>query len=186
PNTYQVFWNTSADEFRNRMLKEYQDFWNANRRAKANALNLNTKEVVTLASIVQAETAKVDERPKVAGVYINRLKANMKLQADPTLIFALKESTQNFDTIVRRVLNKDKLIESQFNTYKYAGLPPGPIAMPDISSIEAVLNYDNHDYYYFVADIKNPGYHKFAKNLRQHNQYANEYRQWINQQKVYR
>ncbi len=186
PNTYQVFWNTSAEKFRNRMWKEYQDFWTPQRRAKANKLNLTPEEVITLASIVQSETAMVDERPRVAGVYVNRLKAKMKLQADPTLIFALKESTQNYDTIVRRVLNKDKLIESQYNTYKYAGLPPGPIAMPDISSIDAVLNFENHDYYYFVADVKKPGYHKFAKNLRQHNQYANEYRQWINQQQVYR
>jgi len=187
PNTYQVFWNTSAEDFRNRMLKEYNDFWSSNnRRAKAKALNLQPEEVITLASIVQTETAMVDERPRVAGVYVNRLKAKMKLQADPTLIFALKESTQNYDTIVKRVLNKDKLIESKYNTYKYAGLPPGPIAMPDISSIDAVLDFEDHDYYYFVADVKKPGYHKFAKNLKQHNQYANQYRQWINQQKVYR
>lgn len=186
PNTYQFFWNTKAEEFRDRMLKEYQNFWTSKRREKAKALNLSTFEVSTLASIVQKETAKVDERPRVAGVYVNRLKANMKLQADPTLIFALKESTQNFDTIVKRVLNKDKLIQSKYNTYLYAGLPPGPIAMPDISSIDAVLNYEDHQYYYFVADVQNPGYHKFAKNLRQHNQYANQYRNWVNKQKIYR
>lgn len=186
PNTYQFFWNTKAEEFRDRMLKEYQNFWTSKRREKAKALNLSTFEVITLASIVQKETAKVDERPRVAGVYVNRLKANMKLQADPTLIFALKESTQNFDTIVKRVLNKDKLIQSKYNTYLYAGLPPGPIAMPDISSIDAVLNYEDHQYYYFVADVQNPGYHKFAKNLRQHNQYANQYRNWVNKQKIYR
>ncbi|GGE20108.1 endolytic transglycosylase MltG [Psychroflexus salis] len=186
PNTYEMYWNTSAEEFRARMWKEYQKFWNKKRTDKAAQLKLTPNNVITLASIVQKETAKVDERPKVAGVYLNRLKRGMKLQADPTVIYALKKTQQNFDTIIKRVLFKDLQIDSPYNTYAYAGLPPGPIAMPDISSIEAVLNAEQHDYYYFVADLERVGYHKFAKTLAQHNRNAATYRQWMNKQRVYR
>jgi len=186
PNSYEFFWNTSAEQFRDRMLKEYHRFWNESRKAKAEALNLTPTQVMTLASIVQKETAKADERPKVAGVYINRLKAGMPLQADPTVIFAIKEQTGDFKQVIKRVLYKDLELDSPYNTYKYAGLPPGLITMPDISSIDGVLNYEKHDYYYFVADINNFGYHKFAKNLSQHNRNREEYVRWINKQGVNR
>ena len=186
PNTYQFFWNTSATAFRDRMLKEYHNFWNEKRRAQAKSLNLTEDEVITLAAIVQKETAKVDERPRIAGVYLNRLKKGMLLQADPTVIYAIKKHTGNFDTIIRRVLYKDLTLDSPYNTYKYAGLPPGPITMPDISAIDAVLYAEKHDYYYFVVDITNQGYHKFAKTLAQHSRNSALYRRWLDQQRIVR
>lgn len=186
PNSYEFFWNTSADQFRERMLKEYKRFWNDKRIAKANSLGLTPAEVITVASIVQKETAKVDERPRVAGLYLNRLKSNMLLQADPTVIYALKKTTGNFDTIIKRVLYKDLELDSPYNTYKYAGLPPGPITMPDITAIDAVLNYEKHEYYYMVSNIENFGYHKFAKSLAQHNRNKVQYIRWINDKKIKR
>lgn len=186
PNTYEMYWNTSAEEFRERMLKEYKRFWNEERVQLAAKQNLTPNEVITLASIVQKETAKEDERPKVAGVYLNRLQRGMKLQADPTVIYAVKQHLQNFDTIIKRVLYKDLEMESPYNTYLYQGLPPGLIAMPDISSIEAVLYAEQHDYLYFTADVEKVGYHKFAKTLAQHNQNAAAYHRWMNEQRVYR
>jgi len=186
PNQYEFYWNTSAEEFRERMKKESDRFWNENRLKKAEEIGLTPKEVITVASIVQKETAKVDERPKVAGVYMNRYKNGWKLDADPTVIYAIKEKTGNFDTVIKRVLYKDLELESPYNTYKYKQLPPGPIAMPDISSIDAVLNYEDHDFYYFVANVKNFGYHKFAKTLAQHNRNKQEYIRWINNQGIKR
>lgn len=186
PNKYQFFWNTSAEEFRQRMKTEYERFWNQKRLQKAKDIGLTPKEVMVLASIVQKETAKVDERPKVAGVYINRIQKGWKLEADPTVIYALKDQFQNFDTIIKRVLYKDLKIDSPYNTYMYRELPPGPITMPDITSIDAVLNYEDHDYFYFVADVQNFGYHKFAKTLSQHNANKREYVRWINQQRINR
>ncbi|MDL5513783.1 endolytic transglycosylase MltG [Arenibacter sp. M-2] len=186
PNSYEFFWNTSAEGFRERMFKEYTRFWNDKRQAKAKAVGLTSSEVITLASIVHKETAKVDERPRVAGVYLNRLKTGMLLQADPTVIYALKKHTGNFDTIIKRVLYRDLQLDSPYNTYKVAGLPPGPIAMPDISAIDAVLNPERHDYYYFVANVENFGYHKFAKTLSQHNRNKAQYVRWINSQKINR
>lgn len=186
PNTYEFFWNSSALDFRDRMVQEYDRFWNKDRMEKAGELGLSPKEVIALASIVQKESAKVDERPRVAGVYLNRLRKRMALQADPTVIFALKRQLNNWDTIIRRVLYRDLTIDSPYNTYKYAGLPPGPIAMPDISAIDAVLNAEDHDYYYFVADVENFGYHKFAENLQQHNRNKAQYVRWINSQNINR
>ncbi len=186
PNTYEMYWNTSAEEFRERMWKEYNTYWNDSRKQKAEKIGLTPNQVISLAAIVQKETAKVDERPKVAGVYLNRLKRGMKLQADPTVIYALKKTQNNFDTIIKRVLFKDLKIDSPYNTYLNTGLPPGPIAMPDLTSIDAVLNAQNHNYYYFVADLERVGYHKFAKNLAEHNRNAAAYRRWMNSQKVYR
>ena len=186
PNSYEFFWNTSAEGFRERMLKEYKRFWNEERIAKSKSLGLNSSQVITLASIVHKETAKVDERPRVAGVYLNRLATGMLLQADPTVIYAIKLHTGNFDTIIKRVLYKDLELDSPYNTYKYAGLPPGPIAMPDISAIDAVLNPEKHDYYYFVANVEDFGYHKFAKTLTQHNRNKEQYVRWINSQKINR
>jgi len=186
PNSYEFFWNTSADKFRERMLSEYNIFWNEPRLNKAKEIGLDEDKVITLASIVQKETAKVNERPRVAGVYLNRLKTGMPLQADPTVIYAIKEKTGDFDKVIKRVLYKDLEIDSPYNTYKNPGLPPGPIAMPDISSIEAVLNAERHGYYYFVANVKDLGYHKFAKTLAQHNRNRQEYVRWINKQGINR
>jgi UPF0755 protein len=186
PNTYEVYWNLKAEDLTERLLKEYNKFWNAEREAKRQKLNLSRIEVATLASIVQKETAKVDERPKVAGVYINRLKRSMKLEADPSVVFAIKQKYNKPDTIIRRVLFKDLEIDSPYNTYKNYGLPPAPLIMPDVSSIDAVLNYQKHNYLFFVADMENPGYHVFAKTLSQHNKNANAYRKWINKQGIYR
>ncbi|MFK8269980.1 endolytic transglycosylase MltG [Capnocytophaga stomatis] len=186
PNTYEFFWNTSAEQFRDRMLKEYNRFWTEEREQKAKNHNLTPKQVTVLASIVQKETAQVSERSRVAGVYLNRLKTNMLLQADPTVIFTIKEHTGNYDTIIKRVLNRDLEINSPYNTYKYAGLPPAPIAMPDVSSIEAVLNPEKHDFFYFVADIEKPGFHKFARTYNQHLINSKAYHQWINSQGIRR
>ncbi len=186
PNKYEFFWNTSAEEFRERMEKEHKRFWTDERLSKAENIGLTPNEVMVIASIVQKETSKVDERKRVAGVYMNRINNGWKLDADPTVIYALKDQLGNFDTIIRRVLYKDLTIDSPYNTYLYKELPPGPIAMPDISSIDAVLNYEDHDYFYFVADVQNFGYHKFAKNLSQHNANKREYVRWINKQKIKR
>ncbi|UJH67623.1 endolytic transglycosylase MltG [Allomuricauda sp. SCSIO 65647] len=186
PNTYEFFWNTDAEGFRNRMLKEYRSYWNTEREKKAEEIGLTPSQAIALASIVQKETVKVDERPTVAGVYLNRLKRGMPLQADPTVIYAIKQKSQNFDTVIKRVLYRDLEIDSPYNTYKYAGLPPGPITMPDISSIEAVLNPQEHDYLYFVADVSNFGYHMFAETLVQHNRNKVQYIRWLNQQKINR
>ena len=186
PNKYQFFWNTSATEFRERMKTEYDRFWTEKRLARAKELGLTPQEVMVIASIIQKETAKVDERPKVGGVYMNRIKKGWKLEADPTVIYALKDRLQNFDTIIKRVLYADLTLDSPYNTYKYKELPPGPITMPDISSIDAVLYHEDHDYFYFVADVENFGYHKFAKTLSQHNANKRAYVKWINEQKINR
>jgi len=186
PNTYEFYWNSSPEAVQKRLLKQYDVFWNETREQQRKALDLTRIEVSVLASIVQKESAKVEERPRIAGVYINRLNRDMKLQADPTVIYALKQKYNAPDTIIKRVLNKDLKIDSPYNTYKYYGLPPAPLIMPDISSIDAVLNYEKHNYLYFVADITKPGYHRFAKTLREHNRNARKYRRWINQQQIYR
>ncbi|MFT4850339.1 MAG: UPF0755 protein [Sediminicola sp.] len=180
PNTYEVYWNTSAESFRDRMLKEYNNFWNAERLEKAAAIGLSKEEVISLAAIVQKETAKVDERPRVAGVYLNRLKKGMLLQADPTVIYTKKLTENDFDQIIKRVLYVDLEIDSPYNTYKYTGVPPGPITMPDITSIEGVLNYEKHNYIFFVADVTNFGYHKFANTFSQHIRNKQEYVRWVN------
>jgi len=186
PNTYELFWNTNAEQFRERMLKEYRRFWNQERMNKAKELGLTPQEVASLAAIVQKETVKTDERPRVAGVYVNRLKKGMLLQADPTVIFAVKKETGKFDTIIKRVLYKDLEMNSPYNTYKFPGVPPGPITMPDISSLEAVLNPERHDFLYFVADVSNFGYHMFASTLQQHNRNKVQYIRWLNQKKIKR
>jgi len=186
PNTYEFFWNTNAENFRDRMLKEYERFWNDERMAKAKKLGLTPNQVIALAAIVQKETVKAEERPRVAGVYLNRVKKGMFLQADPTVIYAIKKETGNYDTIIKRVLYRDLEMDSPYNTYKYVGIPPGPITMPDISSIDAVLNAEKHDYLYFVADVSNFGYHMFAKTLEQHNRNKVQYIRWLNGQKVLR
>lgn len=186
PNSYEFFWNTSPERFRDRMLAEYRKFWNEDRLSKAKALGYTPEEVIALAAIVHKETVKIDERPRVAGVYINRLRKGIRLQADPTVIFGMKKSTNDFDQVIKRVLYKDLELDSPYNTYKYAGLPPGPISMPDISAVDAVLNAEKHNFLFFVVDIENFGYHKFAETLAQHNANKRHYVSWINKQKIMR
>ncbi|MDT0557513.1 endolytic transglycosylase MltG [Ichthyenterobacterium sp. W332] len=187
PNSYEFFWNTSAEEFRGKMLKEYNKFWNtASRSKKAEALEMSKKDVMTLASIVYEESKQKEEQPRVAGVYINRLKIGMPLQADPTLKFAAYQLPKYKNTIIKRVLNVHKEINSPYNTYKNAGLPPGLITMPDISAIDAVLNYEKHKYLYFAADAQRLGYHKFAKSLAQHNINARAYQRYLTSQGINR
>ncbi|MGV3560849.1 endolytic transglycosylase MltG [Larkinella arboricola] len=162
PNTYEFFWTTSADNFLDRMGKEYKKFWTPERQQKAKELGLTQTQVQTLASIVEAESKKNDEKPRVAEVYLNRLQRGMLLEADPTLVFAHRDFT------IRRVLNVHKQIDSPYNTYRFKGLPPGPINLPTLSSIDAVLNHENHDYLYFVARADFSGYHTFAKTYEEH------------------
>jgi UPF0755 protein len=166
------------------MLIEYQRFWNETRVKKAEAIGLSPNQVIALASIVHEESKQASEQPRIAGVYINRLKIGMPLQADPTLKFAAYKLPQYENTIIKRVLNVHKDIDSPYNTYKNLGLPPGLIAMPDISAIDAVLNYEKHNYLYFAADAKRIGFHNFAKTLAQHNANAREYHQYLNAQGI--
>lgn len=186
PNSYKFFWNTSAEGFRDKMLTNYHNFWTAERKAQAEKQNLSLNEVITLASIVHEESKQADEQPRVAGVYLNRLRIGMPLQADPTLKFAAYQLPEYKNTIIRRVLNKHKEIASPYNTYQNAGLPPGLIAMPDMSAVKAVLNPEKHNYLYFAADAKRLGYHKFAKTLGQHNNNAREYHKYLSSQGINR
>ena len=186
PNSYQVYWDIEPDQFRDKMLLEYEKFWNKSRTEKAKNIGLTKKEVTSLASIVQKESVKVDERPTIAGVYINRLNTRMRLQADPTVIYSIKDYYKNFDTIIRRVLYRDLRLNSRYNTYRINGLPPGPISMPDVSAIDAVLNYEKHKYIFFVADPYNKGYHLFARNLSEHNRNKKVYTRWLNSRGIYR
>ena len=182
PNTYEVYWNITAEKFRNKMLEEYNRFWTKSRITKAAALDLSPVQVITLASIVHKESVKKSERPIIAGVYLNRLIQGMPLQACPTVIYALKLCDNDFDQIIKRVLYKDLLINSPYNTYKNIGLPPGPIAMPDVDAIDAVLNAEKHDYIYFCASVEKFGYHVFASTYEQHQVNAKKYADWINKQ----
>jgi len=186
PNSYEFYWNTSADKFRDKMLDEYKKFWNTERRAKAEKQNLSMLEVSILASIVHKETVKKDERPKVAGVYLNRLKKGMKLEADPTVIYAVKKSENDFNKVIKRVLYQDLETNSPYNTYMYGGLPPGPIAMPDITALDAVLNPEHHNYIYFCASVTNFGYHEFAVTPAQHEANRKKYVAWISSQGIKR
>lgn len=184
PNSYEFFWNTSAEGFRDRMLKEYKKFWTETRKEKANKLNLTEAEVMALASIVHEESKQASEQPRIAGVYLNRIRIGMPLQADPTLKFAAYKLPKYKNTIIKRVLNVHKEIVSPYNTYKNRGLPPGLIAMPDVSAINAVLNFEKHKYLYFAADAKRIGFHKFAKTLAQHNVNAREYHKYLSSQGI--
>ncbi|PQB04009.1 endolytic transglycosylase MltG [Aureitalea marina] len=186
PNTYEVYWNETAEAFCSRMSDAFKAFWNEDRRAKASDLGLQPWEVSVLASIVQKETSQVDERPRVAGLYLNRMRIGMLLQADPTVIYAKKKEENDFDQVIKRVLYKDLEIESPYNTYKNAGVPPGPITMPDISSIDAVLNAEKHTYLYMVVNTENLGYHKFASSISEHNRNRAAYIRWINKQGINR
>jgi UPF0755 protein len=184
PNSYEFFWNTSAELFRKRMLKEYKRFWTDAKIKKAQAIGLSQDQVIALASIVYEESKQASEQPRIAGVYMNRLRIGMPLQADPTLKFVAYQLPKYKNTVIKRVLNVHKEIESPYNTYKNRGLPPGLIAMPDISAINAVLNHEKHKYLYFAADAKRLGYHKFAKTLAQHNANARAYQRYLSSQGI--
>ena len=181
PNSYNFFWNTSVEKFNKRMFEEYTKFWqNNNRVEKANKIGLTRNEVMILASIVYEESKQNIELRKIAGVYINRLNDNWKLGADPTVKFAAYQLDEYKNTVIRRVLNKHLKIDSPYNTYKYYGLPPGIISMPSIQAIDAVLNYEKHNYYFFAADPSNPGYHSFAKSLSEHKRNARKFHRYLN------
>jgi UPF0755 protein len=184
PNSYEVYWDTSADKLRDKLFKEYVKFWNEERKSKAEKLGLTPLEVSALASIVHKETVKADERPKVAGVYLNRIKIGMALQADPTAIFAYKKSKNDFNLVIKRVVNVHTSIDSPYNTYLVQGIPPGPIFMPDINAIDAVLNPENHEYIYFCASVTKFGYHDFAISFEQHQENAKKYQAWLNAQNI--
>ena len=174
PNTYEMWWNSTAEEFVARMATESTKFWQGNRAKKADSIGLSIPEVVILASIIEKETSKNDEKPMIAGVYINRLHKKWPLQADPTLIYAWNDFT------IKRVLDLHKEIISPYNTYKNPGFPPGPICLPSISSIDAVLNYRNHQYMYFCAKEDFSGYHIFSSTLIEHNRNAKRYQEALN------
>lgn len=178
PNTYEVYWTMTPEAFVKRMQKEHDRFWNEERKAKAQSIGLTPEEVATLASIVEEETANNAEKPMVAGLYINRLHADMPLQADPTVKFALQ------DFGLRRILHAHLETESPYNTYKHTGLPPGPIRIPSIQGIESVLNYTRHDYLYMCAKEDFSGTHNFAATFTQHLANARKYQQELNRRKI--
>jgi UPF0755 protein len=178
PNTYEFFWNASARQILDRMHREYQAFWNDTRQKKAGEIGLSPVEAGILASIVERETSKTDEMARIAGVYINRLRRNMPLQADPTVVFAVG------DFSITRVLNRHLEIDSPYNTYRYRGLPPGPISLPEPGVIDQVLQYENHQYLYFCARDDFSGYHAFARTYSEHLANARRYHQALNQRRI--
>lgn len=178
PNTYEVYWDITPEELLRRMNKEYKRFWNEARTAKLERCGLSKYEVITLASIVYEETKVKDEMKRVAGVYINRLRTRMRLQADPTVKYAMG------DFALKRLLHKHLKFESPFNTYTNAGLPPAPICIPSIAAIDAVLNYEEHDYLYFCARPEFDGRHNFARDLDEHNANASKYAEALNKRGI--
>lgn len=178
PNTYEFLWNTSAEQFIERMHKEYKKFWDKEKLNKAGKLGLTPIEVSILASIVDKETQKTSEMSRIAGVYLNRIKRNMPLQADPTVVYAVG------DFSLRRVLKRHLEIESPYNTYKNLGLPPGPICMPSVTTIEKTLNAEKHNYLYFCAKEDFSGFHNFAETLSQHNNNAQKYQKALDKRKI--
>lgn len=180
PDTYNFYWNTSAEKFVNRMVKEHEKFWTKKRKEQASQLGMTPLQVTSLAAIVQKETAKHDERPKVARLYLNRLEKNWKLQSDPTVIYAVKKRI-GFDTIIKRVLFPHLREESPYNTYLHYGVPPAPITVPEPNAIDAVLNAPKHDYMFMCASVENWGYHEFAQSLADHEVNRRKYINWINQ-----
>lgn len=180
PNTYELHWNTDAKGLYKRMLKEYKAFWNKERLTKAKEENLDPIEVAILASIIDDEVSKPDEKPRIAGVYLNRLKRGIPLQACPTIKFALNDFT------ITRVLYKYLQTDSPYNTYKHKGFPPGPIGCPSIEGIDAVLNAEKHDFLYFAAKADFSGYHNFSRTLAEHNRYAAQYQRELNKRKIFK
>jgi UPF0755 protein len=180
PDTYEFYWNTSPGKLYSRMLREYKIFWNSDRISKSEDVDLSPLEVSVLASIIDEEASKQDEKPRIAGVYLNRLKRGIPLQADPTIKFAINNFTVN------RILYKHLEVDSPYNTYKHAGLPPGPIGCPSVEGIEAVLNAEKHEYIFFAAKADFSGYHNFSRTLSEHNRYANQYQKELNKRRIYR
>ena len=180
PDTYEVYWNISPKKLTDKMYSEYKKFWNNDRLEKLKKINLNQKEAIVLASIVASESRMLDEADRIAGLYINRLNRNMRLQADPTLVFAANDFT------IRRVLNKHKKIKSPYNTYIHRGLPPGPIRIASKKYIDAVLNFEKHNYIYMCAKEDFSGYHAFATNLSDHNRNARKFQIALNNRKIYK
>jgi UPF0755 protein len=178
PNSYEIYWNTDAEAFFTRMHEEYTKFWNDERKSKAKGINMSKIDVTILASIVDAEALNDNEMPTIAGLYMNRLIKGMRLEADPTVIFAANDFT------IRRVLNKHLRINSPYNTYLNTGLPPGPISMPSINAIDAVLNYEKHDYIYMCAKEDFSGYHNYASTLSQHLINAKKFQQALNERNI--
>lgn len=178
PNTYEFYWNTSAKEFLQRMAREYHSFWNENRVAQARRIGLTRYEVSTLASIVDKETNMNDEKARIAGVYMNRYNRGWKLEADPTLVFA------SGDDNINRVLNVHKEIDSPYNTYMYSGLPPGPICVPSVSALLAVLEYERHEFMFFCAKHDFSGYHSFARTYSQHLVNARKFQNELNRRNI--
>lgn len=178
PNSYEVYWNSSAEKFIERMYDEYVKFWNAERKEKAAKINMTPAEVSILASIVDGEALNDSEMPRIAGLYMNRLQKGMKLEADPTVIFA------NNDFSIRRVLNKHLRVNSPYNTYLNTGLPPGPISMPSINAIDAVLSYEKHNYIYMCAKEDFSGYHNYASTLSEHLINAKKFQQALNERNI--
>jgi len=184
PNTYEVYWTVNEADLLARFAREFKEFWNEDRKARAREVGLSQSQVATLASIVERETVKPDEMPIVAGLYLNRLKQSMPLQADPTVIFALQQ--QYPDTIITRVLKRDLQLDSPYNTYRIPGLPPGPIGFPSVRALDAVLNHATHAYLYMCADIDRPGYHAFARSYSEHRRNQRKYTQWLDSKRIYR
>jgi len=178
PNTYEFWWTTDAYKFTGRMYSEFQKFWDAERMQKADLIRLSKEKIIILASIIEKETQKNDEKNAIAGVYLNRLRKDWPLQADPTVVFAWG------DFEMKRVLKFHTEIDSPYNTYIYRGLPPGPICIPSIASIDAVLNYQKHDYMFFCARADMSGYHVFSRTLGEHNRYAKAYQNALNERKI--
>ncbi len=178
PNTYEVYWNIPLDKFLEKMESESDKFWTLERRKKAHEMGFTKEEVITLASIVDEETANDEEKPVIAGMYYNRLKAEMPLQADPTIKYALNDFT------IQRIYNNMLKVESPYNTYKYEGLPPGPIRIPSVVGIDAVLNYTHHDYLYMCAKEDFSGTHNFAETYEEHLQNAAKYTAALNERNI--
>ena len=178
PNTYEMYWDVSVDQFMKRIFREHHTFWNKDRLLKAEKIGLSTNEVSILASIVECETNNNDEKPIIAGMYLNRLKLGMKLQADPTVKFALQ------DFSLKRILHKHLEIDSPYNTYIYKGLPPGPITIPSIKSVDAVLNAQSHNYLYMCAKEDFSGKHNFAATYTEHLRNAKRYTSALNKKKI--
>jgi len=180
PETYEFYWTTTPEDFVERMDRECERFWEGERDRKAKKMGMTREEVVTLASIVEEETLYDDENSRVAGLYMNRLEQGIPLQADPTLKFALGDFSR------QRILNEDKEIDSPYNTYKFKGLPPGPISIPSVSAIDGVLDYEKHRYLYMCAKADFSGYHEFARDYNQHLRNARAYQRALNSKRIYK
>jgi len=180
PDTYEFYWNTGVEKLYGRLLREYRKFWDKERLERCEAIHLTPVEVSILASIINEEAYRKDEKPRIAGVYLNRLRLGIPLQADPTIKFAINDFTVN------RILYKHLEIDSPYNTYRHSGLPPGPIGCPSVEGIDAVLNAEKHDYLFFAAKADFSGYHNFSRTLSEHNRYASQYQRELNQRKIFR